>query len=208
MSKITQKEIKSSEGRSIKFVVPSGVSKIELEFDMASELIVPKKKIYVPQSEFEQRINPLAFQLDADWLQYEPRTYKQDQTKELFLDARVKGRLHAFTCMAIDPSFDPVTGELVYQPGLPPAVEKSYNWWVYTFKDYAPERNSRVMTKTEGACKDLELIRRLVTWKKVSVEAAWDAVCDHSVELGHFADSDNAQNGFEVTGSREVWCYG
>ncbi len=204
MENTAKMEYKASERRSIELMVPKDATKIKLEFDTAPAFIVPEKKIYLPRSEFERRIDPLAFQTDADWLQYEPRTDRQNKTKKLFLNARAKGRLHAFTCMAIDPSFDPVTGELVYQPGLPPAVGKSYNDWVTILKNYAPERNSRVMTRTEGANKNLELIRRLVTWKKVSVEAAWDAVCDHSSELGHFADSDNAKNGFEVTGSREV----
>ena len=181
----------------------NGETKI-LEESVVAPLIVPEKKILLPRSEFERHIDPLAFQLDADWLKYEPRTLRQKQTKNLFLNARAKGRLHAFTCMAIDPSLDPVTGEVVYQPGLPPAVGKSYNDWVTIFKNYAPERNSRVLTITEGVCKNLELIKRLVTWKKHSVEAAWDAVCDHSSELGHFDDSDNIQNGFEPTGSREV----
>lgn len=204
MEKTAKMEYKDSGRRSIEIIVPKDVTKIKLEFDTASALIVPENKIYLPRSEFERKIDPLAFQLDADWLKYEPRTDRQKQTKELFLDARVKGRLHAFTCMAIDPSLDPLTGEVVYQPGLLPAVGKSYNNWVAIFKNYAPERNSRVLTRTEGAGKNLELIRRLVTWKKVSVEAAWDAVCDHSAELGHFADSDNAQSCFELTGSREV----
>ena len=204
MGNTAEMEYKDSERRSIELIVPKDVNKIKLEFDTAPALIVPEKKMYLLRSEFERRIDPLAFQLDADWLQYEPRTNRQKQTKELFLDARVKGRLHAFTCMAIDPSFDPVTGELVYQPGLPPAVGKSYNDWVTIFKNYAPERNSRVLAKTEGACKNLELIRRLVEWRKVTVEDAWDAVCDHSAKLGHFADSDNAQNSFEATGSREI----
>lgn len=200
----TKMEIKGFGRRSIEVIIPNEVTEIKLAFGTTSELILPEKKIYVPQSEFERHIDSLAFQLDADWLQYEPRTFRQKETKDLFLDAKAKGRLHAFTCMAIDPSFDLVTGEVVYQPGLLPAVGKSYNYWVTIFKNYAPERNSRVMTRTEGACKNLELIRRLVVWKKVSVEAAWEAVCDHSSELGHFVDSDNAQKGFEKTGSREV----
>ncbi len=180
----TQMEINVS-GRRIEVgIMPNGEAKILVE-SAVEPLIVPEKKIMLPRSEFERHIDPLLFQLDADWLKYEPRTDRQKQTKELFLDARVKGRLHAFTCMAIDPSFDPVTGEVVYQPGLPPAVGKSYNWWEGTFNDYAPERNSRVLTRTKGACKNLELIRRLVTWKKVSVEKAWDAVCDSSGSLGH-----------------------
>lgn len=203
MSKATEMEINVSGGRIKVGIMPNGEAKILVE-SAVTPFIVPEKKIMLPQSEFERRIDPLAFQLDADWLKYEPRTNSQYQTKELFLDARAKGRLHAFTCMAIDPSFDPVTGEVVYQPGLPPAVGKSYKYWVTTFKNYAPERNSRVLAGTEGVCKNLELIRRLVTWKKVSVEMAWDAVCDHSAELGHFADSDNARNDFEPTGSREV----
>lgn len=210
--KTTKMEINVSRGRILDAKVTNGTCKSTVKVDETPSLIlpnkkftVPDKKIMLPRSEFERHIDPWAFQLDADWLKYEPRTDRQKQTKELFLDARAKGdRLHAFTCMAIDPSFDPVTGEVVYQPGLPPAVGKSYNWWEGTFKDYAPERNSRVLTRTEGVCKNLELIRRLVTWKKVSVEAAWDTVCDHSAELGHFSDSDNAQNCFEPAGSREV----
>ena len=199
----TQMEINVS-GRRIEVgIMPNGETKILVESAVAP-LIVPEKKIMLPRSEFERHIDPLLFQLDADWLKYEPRTDRQKQTKELFLDARVKGRLHTFTCMAIDPSFDPVTGEVVYQPGLPPAVGKSYNWWEGTFNDYAPERNSRVLTRTEGVCKNLELIRRLVTWKKVSVEKAWDAVCDSSGSLGHQYNSDNPKRDFEPTGCREV----
>lgn len=156
------------------------------------------------RSEFERRIDPLSFQLDADWLQYEPKTDRQHETKDLFLDARAKGRLHAFTCMAIDPSLDPVTGKLVYQPGLPPAVGKSYKEWETMFENYAPYRNSRVLAKTEGACKRLELIMRLVEWKKWSIGKAWNTVCDHSSEIGHFIDSDNAKKDFELTGSREI----
>lgn len=128
MENTAKMEYKDSERRSIELIVPKDVTKNKLEFDTAPALIVPKKKIMLTQSEFERRIDPLAFQLDADWLKYEPRTDRQKQTKELFLDARVKGRLHAFTCMAIDPSFDPITGKLVYQPGLPPAIGKCYNW--------------------------------------------------------------------------------
>lgn len=168
------------------------------------KIVVPKKKILLPQSEFERRIDPLLFQPDADWLQHEPKSDNQNKIKNLFLDARANDRLHRFTVMAIDPSIDPDTGEVVYQPGLPPAVGYSYNWWVTKLEAYDRSRNSRVKSLTEWACENLELIRRLVEWKRVSVKEAWDAVCDHSAKLGHFADSSNAQDWFEPTGSREV----
>ena len=70
-------------------------------------------------------------------------------------------------------------------------------------KEYNPSRNSRQMTRTEYACRNLFLIQRLVE-SGYKIEDAWRAVCDDSREIGHYCNSDNAKGDFEPTGSREV----
>lgn len=70
-------------------------------------------------------------------------------------------------------------------------------------KDYNPRRNSRQMTRTEYACRNLFLIQKLVK-SGYEIEEAWEAVCDDSRKIGHYRNSDNPKHDFEPTGSREV----
>ena len=69
-------------------------------------------------------------------------------------------------------------------------------------KEYNPSRNSRQMTRTEYACRNLYLIQKFV--ESGYEIAAWEAVCDDSRKIGHYCNSDNPKNDFEPTGSREV----
>ncbi len=172
------------------------------------KLVIPEKKIYIPQSKLERRINPFDFPTEADWMQYEPRTDNQKKIKDLFLDARAKDRLHSFTCMAIAPSLDSITGELIYQPGLPSAVEHSNNFWQKIFRSYDPNRNSRQMAQTEYVCKCLFIIWKLVEERYWDYREAWYMVCDysnnygkHSRKLGYFGKT---KLGFEPTGKGEI----
>ena len=156
--KTAEMEINVSGGRILDAkVMPNGTCKLTVEVDETPLLILPDKKLVAPEKkivipkELERKIDPLAFPMDADWMQYEPKTRRQMEIKKLFLDAKAKGRLHSFTCMAIDVSYDEETGKLIYKKGLPPAVGHSNRWWVDMLKNYAPDRNSRQMTKTEYA---------------------------------------------------------
>lgn len=153
----------------------------------------------ISESELECKIDPNIFA--GEWLEHQPTTRRQEETLTLYQDAKAKGRLHTFTCMTIDPSVE--DGKLVYQKGLPTKTGFSQNQWAKMLKDYNPSRNSRQMTRTEYACRNLFLIQRLVE-SGYEIEEAWKAVCDDSREIGHYSNSDNPKYDFEPTGSREV----
>lgn len=151
------------------------------------------------ESELECKIDPNIFA--GTWLKHQPTTKRQKETLALYQDAKAKGRLHTFTCMTIDPSVK--DGKLVYQKGLPTKTGFSQNQWEKMLKDYNPSRNSRQMTRTEYACRNLFLIQRLVK-SGYEIDEAWKAVCDDSKNIGHYCNSDNNKYDFEPTGSREV----
>ena len=153
----------------------------------------------ISESELERRIDPNIFA--GEWLEHQPTTPRQKETLTLYKEAKDKGRLHAFTCMAIDPSVK--DGKLVYQKGLPIKTGFSQKQWAKMLKEYNPSRNSRQMTRTEYACRNLFIIQKLVEFG-YKIEEAWRAVCDDSREIGHYCNSDNAKGYFEPTGSREV----
>lgn len=153
----------------------------------------------ISQSELECRIDPNIFA--GVWLEHQPTTRRQKETLDLYLDAKAKGRLHTFTCMTIDPSVK--DGKLVYQKGLPIKTGFSQRQWAKMLKEYNPSRNSRQMTRTEYACRNLLLIQRLVE-SGYEIEEAWKNICDDSKKIGHYRNSDNPKGTFEPTGSREV----
>ncbi len=151
------------------------------------------------ESELECKIDPNIFA--GAWLEHKPTTRWQEVTLTLYQDAKTKGRLHTFTCMTIDASVK--DGKLVYQKGLPIKTGYSQEKWAKMLKDYNPIRNSRQMTRTEYACRNLFLIQKLVK-SGYGIAEAWEAVCDDSRKIGHYSNSDNPKNYFEPTGSREV----
>lgn len=153
----------------------------------------------VSESELECRIDPNIFA--GEWLEHQPTTRRQEETLTLYQEAKAKGRLHTFTCMTVDPSIK--DGKLVYQKGLPIRTGFSQRQWAKMLKEYNPSRNSRQMTRTEYACRNLFLIQRLVE-SGYKIEDAWRAVCDDSREIGHYRNSENPKGDFEPTGSREV----
>lgn len=153
----------------------------------------------ISESELECRIDPNIFA--GAWLEQQLTSRRQKETLYLYQDAKAKGRLHAFTCMTIDTSVK--DGKLVYQKGLPIRTRFSQRQWAKMLKDYNPSRNSRQMTRTEYACRNLYLIQKLVE-SGYEIAEAWKTVCDDSREIGHYRNSDNHINDFEPTGSREV----
>ena len=102
-----------------------------------------------------------------------------------------------------DPSLD--GEEVVFKAGSTPAVGHSYNFW----KQKA-EKMPTVQGKKWSNGSEYQYYAFLV-WlvnslekKGWTIEKALKAVVLRSKELGHFCDSENAKNGFEKTGSREV----
>ena len=151
------------------------------------------------ESELECKIDPNIFA--GEWLNHQPTTRRQKETLNLYLDAKANGRLHTFTCMTIDPSVK--DGKLVYQKGLPIITGFSQNQWEKMLKDYNPSRNSRQMTRTEYACRNLFLIQKLVK-SGYEIEEAWKVVCDDSRKIAYYCNPDNLKYVPEPTGSREV----
>lgn len=157
------------------------------------------------RSKLECRIDPKI--LAKEWTKLNPELsrFDYDYTTariknlwDLFMEARFEGRLHAFTCMTIDPSIK--NGKLVYQKGLRPAVEQfKAKEWEKLLKEYNPSRNSRQMTPTEYSCRNLLIILKLME-SGCGKSQAWEAVCVNSEKIGHYSDYAT----FEPTGSREV----
>ncbi len=173
--------------------------KIEEETEKNEEETEKNETSSIFESELECRIDPNLFA--GEWLNHQPTTWRQKETLNLYLDAKAKGRLHAFTCMTIDPSDK--DGKLVYQKGLEIKSGFSQKQWEKMLKEYNPSRNSRQMTRTEYACRNLFLIQRLVE-SGYEIKEAWRAVCDDSGKIGHYRNFDNIKYYFEPTGSREV----
>lgn len=192
--KITIPEVKG--GRCVWAEMKDGYILAKFEIEENEE---KNENSSISESELECRIDPNIFV--GECLEHQPTTPRQKETLALYQEAKAKGRLHAFTCMTVDPSVK--DGKLVYQKGLPIKTGFSQRQWAKMLKEYNPSRNSRQMTRTEYACRNLFLIQRLVE-SGYKIEEAWRAVCDDSREIGHYYNSDNAKGDFEPTGSREV----
>lgn len=157
----------------------------------------------ISESELECRIDPNSF--TGAWLEHKLKHHYGSRPEEellsIYQEAKAKDRLHAFTCMTIDPSVK--DGKLVYKKGLPTITGFSKKQWEKMLKDYNPKRNSRQMTQTEYACKSLYLIQKLVE-SGYEINDAWKTVCDNSRMIGHYLNSNNHKNDLEPTGSREI----
>lgn len=199
--KIAISEVKG--GRCVSIEMKDGYILAKFEIEEETEKIEEETEknetSSIFESELECRIDPNLFA--GEWLNHQPTTRRQKETLNLYLDAKAKGRLHTFTCMTIDTSVK--DGKLVYQKGLPIKTGFSQKQWEKMLKEYNPSRNSRQMTRTEHACRNLFLIQRLVE-SGYEIKEAWEAVCDDSRKIGHYRNSDNHKNDFEPTGSREV----
>lgn len=139
---------------------------------------------------------------EDDFMKHQPKTNAERELKEL-IETAIRRGLKDFWCPRYDPAFNDAGTGICYVPGKKPAVDKSYNWWAKTAKEFKPEQGSRLGTKTEYIAFLAVLIKELVNSGK-SVEWAWNAVCNDSKELGHYANSDNAKNVLKETGSRGV----
>lgn len=192
--KIAIPEVKG--GRCVSTEMKDGYILAKFEIEEETE---KNETFSISESELECKIDPNIFA--GAWLEHQPTTRRQEETLTLYQDAKAKGRLHTFTCMTIDTSVK--DGKLVYQKGLPIKTGFSQNQWAKMLKDYNPSRNSRQMTRTEYACRNLFLIQKLVE-SGYKIDEAWKAVCDDSRKIGHYRNSDNPKYDFEPTGSREV----
>jgi len=122
--------------------------------------------------------------------------------KEKFFKMNLKEAISAsvpdFEVFACDPSIDK-NGKLQFVPGFKPAVGYSYD----ELNNLAKENGLRLGNKFEYVLFLGTLISQLIAegWSEAD---AWYAVCVNSKELGHYKNSADAKNDFELTGSRKI----
>lgn len=134
-------------------------------------------------------------------LKHKPKTRRQER---LLADIRkgIELKLPVFRAPCMDPSEE--DGKIVFKPGKKPAVGHSSAWWDKTWKEFMPSKKSRSGTNLHWAAFLGKLMKYLTDERNYSVEAAWEAVCNDSRDLGHYWNSENAKHDFEPTGSRKV----
>ena len=173
-------------------IMPDGTCKFELEVEMATQKheIVNDECILVEASKLS---------LNDDFMSYYPLTKKEKKFKAILTEV-IKSGIEDFYRPVMDPSFaDEAKTKIHYKAGDLPSKGKSYNWWEETVKD----SKWCLGTKAQHVAFLGVLIKMLVA-KGWTVDAAWDAVCNDSKNLGHYRNSDNAKHQFEYTGSREI----
>ena len=197
MKEYMEMEVKVSNGRIVRSNVnDDGTCKLTVE--------IGEIKLRKPRSKSipEALIEASKLSLEDLFMQYEPKTNKEQEFKEL-LTAVIKKGVKDFYRPSIDPSFNKDETGICYVKGRKPAVGKSYNWWYKAAKEYDTARRSRLGTKSEYIAFLGVLIKRLVE-RGWSIEDAWYAVCCDSKKLGHYYNSVRAKYSIETTGSREV----
>ena len=138
--------------------------------------------------------------LEDIFMSHEPKTEAENEFKTSLTQV-IKTGIEDFYRPAMDPSFsDKEKTKIHYMAGEQPVVGKSYNWWKETVKD------SKWCLGTKAQYVSfLGVLMKMMVCEGWTVDAAWDAVCNDSVKLGHYWDSDNAKHHFEDTGSREMY---
>ena len=144
--------------------------------------------------------------LKDEFMKFIPKT-TNERTFYALLSKVIENGIKDFWRSQCDPSFDVKQSQTIcYDEGRIPAVGRSYNWWESKAREYNPKRRSRLGTRNEYIAFLGVVIKMLVEegWK---VEDAWNAVCNDSKQLGHYANSENATKSFEATGSRKFYMF-
>lgn len=174
------------------------------------ELKIPKKlggKIFMDTKKVEVKdgfvlVEASKLSLADDFMQYEPRTSAEKRFKEQ-LSKIITDGIKDFYRPTLDPSFTEDFEGICYKSGKWPAIARSYIWWTRIAREFAPERKSRLGTKSEYIAFLGCLIKQLIKdgW---GVTNAWHAVCTDSYELGHYRNSKDAKRNYEYVGSRDI----
>lgn len=135
-------------------------------------------------------------------LQYQPPILHR-RLKDSVVEGILKG-LQDFRYPIMDPYLDE-NENLIYEAGHRPTVYKSAEFWDEKFRNFMPERNSRMATELDRDVFLIFLIKYLVEEQGYTVAEAWQAVNWDSKKMGHYTNSEDAKCFFEKTGSRPVW---
>ena len=175
---------------------------------MTAELKVTKQLLNAVEI-FERMfpvVNASKLCLFDEFLKHIPETKNQYECKSGIIRA-IKNDISDFRAPIMDPSFDE-KGKLCYKAGMKPAIGKSPIWWEETFKELMPSKNSRIGDQCHRYAFLGVIIKELVEKLNYTVTQAWRAVCDDSIDLGNYGESQNSIPDFEPTGSRAIyiWC--
>lgn len=123
-----------------------------------------------------------------------------DREKEFMNNLRtaIEAGIKSFKVPVCDPSIDE-NGKIQFVQGCKVAVGYSYN----ELEKLAEKNSFRLGTKNEYFLFLGTILNRLIAegWSET---AAFEAVCTDSTELGHYSNSADAKDDFELTGSRKI----
>ena len=140
--------------------------------------------------------------LNDKFMQHKPNTDNQKKVFK-FLVEIIKSGMSDFRRPAMDPSKDE-DGNIVFEFGNQPVDNYSAKQWNKIAEMFMAEKNSRMGFERHYYAFLGVIINHLVNEQGYDVEDAWKAVCDDSRELGHYRNSEDAQEDFEPTGNRKV----
>lgn len=115
------------------------------------------------------------------------------------LEEAISAGVKCFEVPVYDMSIDDDDGKPVFLPGRCPGREISFN----ELKQLAKKNNLTLGTKNQYVLFLATMIERMkaVGWKQ---DEAMIAICCDSTEIGHYANTEYAEDTFESTGSRKV----
>lgn len=196
--------------KTIKTRLPKGrIQKIEELVD-GSYLITQKVTFDENDLFLEKKIGEDTFifieaeklSINDEFMKYTPKTESEYRLKEA-IKSVIARKIKNFYKPKFDPSFSEDENMISFVPNKKPAIGRTYKWWIKTAREYNPEHSSRLGTIFEYYAFLGVLIKKLVATGS-DAEWAWNAVCNNSIELGHYKNSENAKCDVELTGSRDI----
>lgn len=191
-AKITQAKI-SDDGKNVEIII-------------ASEVVEEQETAAANVENFDEMfpiIDPSEL-IGHKLLEHNPQSRQQEKLLADILKG-LEVKLPAFRVPCMDPSEE--NGQIVFKPGNKPAVGYSPMWWKNTWREFMPEKNSRMGTDLQWAAFLGKQMRYLVDEKNFSVEDAWKAVCDDRGDLDNYWDSKDAKYDYKPTGSQKVGAF-
>lgn len=139
-------------------------------------------------------------------ISFKPQSATQERVMKSIQLAK-KINLPNFRAQSIAPAFSNETENgILYAKGLKPATDKSVTWWEDIFKEYMPEKNSRIGELLEYDIFLAYLIEELLN-KGYDKTIAWHAICDNSSCLVPFAFLKDLDCELISTGNLQVGEY-
>ena len=134
----------------------------------------------------------------VELLKYKPKHNAEERFLQQLKKAIDTG-VECFRVPVYDPSIDESSGELKFIPDCRPATGYSYP----ELEELAKDNGVKLGTLDQYTIYGADTIFKLME-EDYTMEDAFYEVCVDSKNLGHFSNSADAKNEFELTGSRMV----